>query len=405
MKYIPAVTAAKYYEQGDYANAIQYYLKSVSDGDRRAETFYWLGMSFYKHGDLEDAMLALEMSLEKDTTDVVVLERLAAVNLDLGNFRKAGFYCQKAILVDKQYVEVYNTLAHVFYEGGQLDSAEYYFKYVLTLSKSLRWESLAMKTFVSYADLNAEALNGLGEICIRRGSLFRALDYFGAANSLANNWETPWFNKGRAYEALGNTHAAEIAYERTIDLAPGKTWACKNLARMYHSLHRNSEAMTLYRRAMRIDSTDVESYFGIAELYEENGDKKVAADFYNRAVDKNPDDPRAYSRAARANMLIGKYDVAMELLNEVLQLQPQDADAYNALGEAYRATGDTLQAEKAFEDAIAADSLFAPPLRNLGEILLKRGKESEGLGLHIRAARLGDVKAAEFLRSRGLGWK
>lgn len=123
--YVPARTAAKFYDQGDYVNAIQYYMKAVADRDQRAETFYGLGMSFYRHGDLEEAMLALERSFEKDSSDVVVIERLALVNLDLGNIQKAGTYSHKAVHLDNEFAEAYNTLGHVFFEGGELDSAEY----------------------------------------------------------------------------------------------------------------------------------------------------------------------------------------------------------------------------------------------------------------------------------------
>ncbi len=397
--------AARFYDEGDYANAIHYYMKAVAEQDQQAETFYWLGMSFYKHGDLEEAMLALERSFEKDSTVAAVMERLAAVNLDLGNLQKAGYYCKKTICSDSKYVEAYNTLGHVFFEGGELDSAEYYFQHAAALSKQLRLHSIGSSLYFYYDESLAEAYNGLAEVCIARGSLYRALDYLGVAVSLAQNWETPWLNKGKAYEALGNLKAAEIAYQRTIDLAPQNTWAYKNLARIYLRLGRNSEAISLFRRAIRVDSTDVDCYYGLAELYEVKGDNTSAADFYNRAVDRAPDDPKSYTRAARANMLIGNYDLAIEFLSEAVQLQPLRADVHNALGEAYRAAGDTVQARGAFEEAIAVDSLFTLPLRNLGAILLEQGKESEALQYFIRAARLGDGKAEAFLRSRGLGWE
>jgi tetratricopeptide (TPR) repeat protein len=403
--YVSARMAAKFYDDGDYANAIRYYMKAVADRDQRAETFYWLGMSLYKHGDLEEAMLALERSFEKDSTDVEVIERLASVNLDLGNLPKAAYYSRKAIHLDGESLESYNTLGHVLFDGGELDSAESYFSYALSLSKSLRWKSIADGSFRFYDEPRAEAYNGLGEICIARGTLHEALVFFDAANSLANHWETPWLNKGRAYEALGNTRAAEVAYQRTIDLAPRTPGAYKNLARLYRRLGQDHQAMSLYRRAIRIDSTDVECYYALAALYEKTGDKWNAADTYNRAVDRAPDDPTSYSRAARANLLIGNYDLAIEFLRAVVELQPQHADAHNALGEAYRAAGDTVQARLAFEDAIAVDSLSTLPLRNLGELLLQQNKESEGLKYYVRAARLGDAKASEFLRSRGLDWE
>jgi tetratricopeptide (TPR) repeat protein len=403
--YVPAHMAAKFYEQGNYENAIRYYMKAVADRDQRAETFYWLGMSFFRHGDMEEAMLALERSFEKDSTDVVVIERLASVNLDLGNLASAGYYSRKAIHLDDEYLESYNTLGHVLFDGGELDSAESCFRYALSLSKSLRWKSIADASFRYYDEPQAEASNGLGEICIARGLFNEALVFFDAANSLANHWETPWFNKGRTYEALGNTKAAEVAYQRTIDLAPRTPGAFKNLARLYRRVGLDHEAMSLYRRAIRIDSTDVESYYALAELYDKTGDKWNAADTYNRAVDRAPDDPTSYSRAARANMLIGNYDLAIEFLSEVVELQPQRADAHNALGEAYHTAGDTVQALQAFEDAIAIDSLYSTPLFNLGELLLQQNKESEALTYYVRAARLGDEKAAAFLRTRGIGWQ
>jgi tetratricopeptide (TPR) repeat protein len=405
MTYLPARMGAKSYEEGDYANAIQYYMKAVADRDDRAETFYWLGMSFYKHGDLEEAMLALERSFEKDSSDVVVMERLAAVHLDLGNLQEAAFYCKKAILRYDGYLEAYNTMGHVYFNLGELDSAASCFRYVLAWAQSLRWQSIANLSFVSYNEEKAEANNGLGEICIARGLLAQSLDYFTAANTLAHNWETPWFNKGRAYEALGNTKAAEVAYQRTIDLAPGNTWAYRNLARMYRRLGRDVEARRLYWRAISADSTDVECYYGLAELYEQTGDHWTAADVYNRAVDQAPNDPGVYSRAGQANLLIGKYDLAIEYLSCVVDLQPGKADAHNALGEAYRAAHDTLQARKAFEEAIEIDSVYTLPLWNLGAMLLEQGSEPEGLRYMFRAARLGDRRAAEFLRARGIKWE
>ena len=397
--------AAKFYDEGDYANAIQYYTKAVANSDQRAETFYWLAMSFYKHGDLEEAMLALERSLERDSTDVVVTERLAAVHLDLGNIQKADFYCKKAIRLDSKYVEAYNTLGHTFYEGGEIDSAEYYFKHAIALSKALRWRSIGDGEFISFDESLAEAYNGLGEISIARGLFHPALDYFGFAISLAQNWDTPWFNKGRTYEALGNMKAAEIAYQRTIDLSPQNSSACKNLARMYQKLGRDSEAISLLRRAMRIDSTDVDCCYSLAELYEAKGDNRNAADMYNKAVDRAPDDPKTYSRAARANVLIGNYDLAIEFLTEAIELEPEKAVSHNALGEVYQAMGDSVRACPEFEKAIALDTLYTLPLLNLGTIQLEQKKESEGVRLFIRAARLGDRNAEEFLRSRGVTWK
>ena len=396
-----SVLASRFYDQRDYTNAIAYYMKSIAENDQSAETFYGLAMAFYQHGDREQAMLTLERCLEKDPKDESALERLAAVNLDLGDIQKAEFYCRKAIQLDNEFAEAYNTMGHIMFEEGQLDSAQIYFNNVLALTKASRWRTIANKSFVMYNEQQAEANNGLGEICISRGFLEQSLSYFTAASILAPEWETPWFNKGRTYDALGNSKAAEVAYRRTIDLAPSNTLAYKNLAKIFRRSGKNQEAMTLYRLALRTDSTDADIYFGLAELYERQGDKRRAADVYDRAVDHVPGDLRTYSRAGYANLAIGEYDRAIELFSEITSIKPDDAAAHNGLGEAYRATRDTALARMEFEQAVASDTLFALPLRNLGALYMDAGKEAFGLQYYIRAARLGDSQALEFLRARG----
>jgi tetratricopeptide (TPR) repeat protein len=403
--YLPSKIGEKYYEEGDYENAIRLYLQAIADRDQRPETFYWLGMSYYRHGDLEEAMFAFEKSLEKDSTDVVVMERLAAVNLDLGHLESARYYCAKSIRQYDGYMEAFNTMGHIYFQMGELDSAGACFRHVLTTSEFLRLESLAQHSFVSYDEEKAEANNGLGEICIARGLMLQALDYFTKANTLAHYWETPWFNKGRAYEALGNTKAAEVAYQRTIELAPSNTVAYKNLARMYQRLGRESEARRMYQRAIYSDSLDVECYLGLAQLYEDSGDKFKAASLYADAVRKGPDEPKAYASAGRVNMLLGNFRDAEDYFGALVQLQPDKPEWHNAYGEASQAAGDTTEAVQSFEASMALDSLYTPPMRNLGSLLLKQGREAEGLRYILRAAQIGDSKAADVLRQRGVKWE
>jgi tetratricopeptide (TPR) repeat protein len=405
LNYLPARLGEMSFDRGDYASAIAFYRRAIAGEDRRGETFYWLGMSYYRHGDLEEAMLSFEKCLEKDSTDIDALSRLGAVNLELGNLERAGWYCRRAIGGDAANLEPYNTLGHVLCELGELDSATSCFKHVLTTASTMRWQSIAQKTFAAYTGEKAEADNGLGEICISKAMFQQALEFFTSANALEPDWETPWFNKGRAYEALGNTRAAEITYRRTIDIAPRKTLAYKNLARMYRRMGKDEEAMHTYAGAILADSSDAVCYYELAQLYEEKGDNWTAADVYSHAVEKDPANP-AYLRAtARTSMATGAYDRAADLLSALVQLQPDLAEPYNALGEALTAAGDTIGAMRCFEEAVETDSSYSAPLRNAGKLLLKQSEESKGVDYLLRAARLGDAPAADILRSRNIRWE
>jgi protein O-GlcNAc transferase len=405
INYLPAKLGEMSFERGDYASAIAFYTKAIAGEDQREETFYWLGMSYYRHGDLEEAMLSFEKCLEKDSTDVEAFGRLGTVNLELGNLEKAGWFCRRAIDEDPGFLESYNTLGHVLFESGELDSATSCFQHVLTTALTLRWQSIAQRTFVSYNEEKAEADNGLGEICIARALFPQALEFFTSANALEHDWETPWFNKGRTYEAMGNTRAAEVAYKRTIDIAPHNTLAYKNLARMYRRMGKNEEAMYVYAGAILADSSDAVCYFELGQIYEENGDNWKAAEAYGRATDKDPANPRYLRAAAGSCMSTGAYDRAADFLGACVELQPELAEPHNALGEALIAAGDTVGAIQSFEDAAARDSSYSAPLRNIGALLLRQGEESRGVKYLLRAARLGDARAADLLRSRAIGWE
>jgi tetratricopeptide (TPR) repeat protein len=78
-------TAERFYDAGNYVGAIEMYLKAISENNKRAESYYGLALAYDHHGDLEEALYALEKTLELDPRNVLALERLASINLDLGH--------------------------------------------------------------------------------------------------------------------------------------------------------------------------------------------------------------------------------------------------------------------------------------------------------------------------------
>jgi tetratricopeptide (TPR) repeat protein len=264
---------------------------------------------------------------------------------------------------------------------------------------------VAGKNAQSFSTDASEAFNGLGEVCVSRGLYTHALDYFGAAISAMPNWDTPWFNKAITYEALTNYSAAQVAYQRTIDLAPDNIAAMRSYARLLVRLRKERDAIELYRRAIRIDSSDTYSYYGLADIYEKKGEFGQAAEAYKGILEYAPDNPIGYLRAGRVQMKRGEFDEALNMFQSALDLHPGFSEAYNGLGEAYRAKGLVSQAESAFESAIKNDSTLALAYRNLGLLLVDEKREEEGITLLKHGAVLGDGKAGEFLRGRGIDWE
>ena len=61
-------------------------------------------------------------------------------------------------------------------------------------------------------------------------------------------------------------------------------------------------------------------------------------------------------------------------LSEAVRLRPRSAEAQNALGEAFRAFGNSRAAREPFAKAVALDGSFADARVNLGLILIDSGE-------------------------------
>lgn len=63
----------------------------------------------------------------------------------------------------------------------------------------------------------------------------------------------------------------------------------------------------------------------------------------------------------------GDFKGAIQSFQEAIKINPNSAEAYNALGIAYRSSGDTTSALRAFVQSLAVDSTYAPARQNLGQ--------------------------------------
>ena len=99
------------------------------------------------------------------------------------------------------------------------------------------------------------------------------------------------------------------------------------------------------------------------------------------------------------------YDQAISYFEQAAQIDARYAEAHDGLGEAFQAKRMLKEAQRAYERAVACDSLFTLPLRHLGSLFIAQGNEAEGLRYFLRAAALGDIDATIFLRSRRINEK
>ncbi len=178
------------------------------------------------------------------------------------------------------------------------------------------------------------------------------------------------------------------------------------------------EAYALFEKAVALDSSFAMGEYGLAataptakQVREHltkavalsrnvsNGERLLILAMQAR-VDADPISVRQYAeslvthypRDERAHWVLGSawsaqqsYEKAIEQYQRAIDINPQYSLAYNAIGYAYRPTGNTAAAEKAFRQYIALVPNDPNPYDSYAELLMKVGRFDESIAQYRKA--------------------
>jgi signal transduction histidine kinase len=145
-----------YYYSGDYQNALKYFYKAKDNRFFKQDPevlFGFIGETYFGLNKLDSALLYLQKAYDLDIQKAgshwsTPYYFLAAVNLKKGNPSRALEFYREGMskALDKVNFEAYNGIASAFKEMGQIDSAIFYAKKVITDSMSAAFPPLLLET-------------------------------------------------------------------------------------------------------------------------------------------------------------------------------------------------------------------------------------------------------------------
>lgn len=145
-----------------------------------------------------------------------------------------------------------------------------------------------------------------------------------------------------------------------------------------------------------------EVYQNLGYIYTLRKNWPVAEENYQKALELRPGDPDLMIALAHAYQAGGQSDKALELMNQAAGANPEDAGAQFNKGILLFNQGDTADAQKAFEAAIAADPELAEAHYYLATILVGQNKVSEAVEQLEKYLSMNPTNAQNVATAKGL---
>jgi Tfp pilus assembly protein PilF len=134
------------------------------------------------------------------------------------------------------------------------------------------------------------------------------------------------------------------------------------------------------------------------------GNYRQAIEDYDRTIEIKPGYADAYNNRGNAYNSLDNYIQAIEDLNRAIEINPGFAEAYNNRGAAYYGLGNYKQAIEDYGRAIEINPGLAIAYLNRAITYNKLGNKKLTFEDLKTAAKLGDEKTQNFLKSQGINW-
>jgi tetratricopeptide (TPR) repeat protein len=203
------------------------------------------------------------------------------------------------------------------------------------------------------------------DVLFFKGRLYTRMMLLDAADSLyhlvaqhAPDYPGLWHNLANNAARRGQFGQAVAYYRKELKQHPSPL-AWRGLARAYQELGRSDSAHVAYEMALRLDSTYAEAWLDLAELYEKEGRLEEALLAARRAWEQVPQSLIARYRLGNLLRQTGQLEAARALLESVVQEAPWHHAAHYSLGLVLQQQGAQEAAQRLIKKAETLRALQA----------------------------------------------
>lgn len=220
---------------------------------------------------------------------------------------------------------------------------------------------------------------------------------------------TAYYNRGRHYNELGDTTAANAdlttalrMFTDAIGADPRNGYGYINRATLYEYLERYDDALADYDRAIVVAEDLGHPNYRRGAIFFNLGDYVRAAAEYNEAVRKAPEQQYYHAALCEARAAAGEdWNGASSACAEAIEIAEEDAYVYFSRGFLKFRQGDFEGAFADFSTTVSRSPDSAPGLYGRGVTAMRLGRRTEGEADITRALEL-DEDVDDFYGAAGL---
>jgi len=361
-------------ERGDAKAALASFEQGIRNWPNNAGARYLAGIAARQLGDYDRAISELREAVRVDNAATDAARVLARIHYQRGEYLEAINFTRAAVkrpggkTIDVLVVGVRSFAAQKMWNEARATAT--------TLSQ------LADAKAVGYAELAAVERAAQGPDEALQAIRASKLDLSDPENEvLLRAFVENAFAAGKGKEALAAVDAALAKHPDVGTLHELRGFALGSLGRM-------PEAKAEYTKALELDSTNAQAKGALATLRAKEGDRAGAIEMYDQAA-QIAENPASFTYlAAQLSLATGDAAGARARLQKVVDADPGHVGARNDLAWLLAEEGKDLDAALAL--ALAAQRLDPTPdvLDTLGWVYLKRGESAEAVKAFEQAVAL-----------------
>ena len=328
----------RYFDQGQYHEAVIEFSNAVQVDPRFAEAHYKLAGAYLKLQDWSHGYQELNLTLELQPDNY-------QARVDMANLLVAGNQLQPA----REQAEVLlkqqpnNPLTHMVHAN------------LLAAQQELEAALEEMQKAVALDPGRADSYFGLALLQARINQLDAAEASFKKSLALDPSATQVQLALAGFYQSRGRFAEAEQQLRRVMQLAPKDPEPRAALARLFLAEGRPADAETLLQQAKQDFSDNSVGYRMLGDFYLANGELAKATNEYTRLFHDHANDLQVKKNYIQLLVLQDRLDQARKLNNEILQAAPNDTEGLLYQGQIQLREGHANDAVTTLQAALKND--------------------------------------------------